>query len=293
MKKLITTFLLLFISSFLFSQNLLVQNIQAKYTRGTKIHIYWDNPKIADNTITKYFLYRNIKPILSYADIEKCTFIKELSPTSTEYTDSVNDYNNYYYAIITFTTKPYDIVLVSANSTAIGVSLIPNEKKEIAKKQPNKEKLYSNGTKRETPLPYLNMIEGLDKSEEVISKEVTNATSQFYSITKVNSQKQLLPYYFEEDLISPDSGDEYLLFEILRDYFVQERYEESVQKLEILVKRNINQNVINRAYFYIGQSEYFLADYENALKCFIKIKSAYPNQTRPWINASLNNLEIN
>ena len=36
--------------------------------------------------------------------------------------------------------------------------------------------------------------------------------------------KMLSPYVFEEDLISPDGGDDYLLFDVLKTTFIKRKY---------------------------------------------------------------------
>lgn len=291
MKKLYLVICLFFISLPLFCQNLIVQDIQAKATKGTKINISWTLPKDTKD-IKMFYLYRNTKPITTFSQISESTFISEISPDATGFVDSVKDYNDYYYALITFTDKPYDIILVSANSTAIGVHLFPPKKDKNTSSKQKEEKLYTNGTKRETPLPYLNLLDGMEKENQVISNDVAKSTTQFSASQKETESKEVIPFYFEADLVSPDGGDDYLLFEILKNTFVQEKYEEAIEQLNKLVKRNINENVQNRAYFYIGESEYFTGNYENALRYFIQVSNIYPDQAKKWIYASVDKLQI-
>ena len=100
----------------------------------------------------------------------------------------------------------------------------------------------------------------------------------------------MTPYVFEEDLISPDGGDDYLLFEILKNHFVQQDYEETVSQIQKLTGTNINENTRNRAFFYMGEAEYFLVHYENAVKTFVKVEAAYPVLVKKWLDASLDRL---
>ena len=150
------------------------------------------------------------------------------------------------------------------NSTVNGVHLKLQTKKPETKPQKEEEKLYTGGTKRETPLPYLDIIEGLNE-ENLISDETVDSTKEF-TASKKDDSEILSPYFFEEDLVSPDGGDDYILFDILKNTFVQRKYSDAGTQLKKLVKRNISTSVQNRAYFYIGETEYFLGNYEEAVK---------------------------
>ena len=48
---------------------------------------------------------------------------------------------------------------------------------------------------------------------------------------------------------------------------------------------------MNRSYFYIGEAEYFLGNYEEAIKAFIQVYD-YPLQTKKWINATLSKMTV-
>ena len=98
------------------------------------------------------------------------------------------------------------------------------------------------------------------------------------------------PYIFEEDLISPDGGEEYILFEILKTYFATKKYEQAVLNLSRLIGTNVSENTRNRSIFYIGESYYFLEKYDDAIMNFIKVKNAYPKESQMWIDSSLDKL---
>ena len=68
----------------------------------------------------------------------------------------------------------------------------------------------------------------------------------------MKSTKISEPYVFEEDLISPDGGDDFLLFEILRDSFIQKKYSKSEEQLKKLISTNRAKSVTERAKFYLG-----------------------------------------
>ena len=76
----------------------IVQDIFAQAGNGPRINVYWTLPKNVRPAITKLLLYRATQPITTYAQIEKMAPIAELSPETTGYTDTISDFNDYYYA---------------------------------------------------------------------------------------------------------------------------------------------------------------------------------------------------
>ena len=268
----------------------IVQDIHAQAGNGPKINVYWTLPKNVRPPITKLQLYRSNQPITSYLQIEKMKPIAELSPETTGYTDTISDFSEYYYAVIAFNDKPYDLIMASINSTVTGAHLtaVTPERKNPEKKQ--LEKLYLDGEKRKTPLPYIDYVEGLNK-EQQISEYTVKSTSQFSSDRR-NALEKITPYFFEEDLISPDGGDDFILFEILKTTFVQEKYEQSIPEFQKLTSLNMNKNVLNRTYFYMAEAQFFIGQYDEAVKNFIYVQEAFPQLTKKWINYSLDMLEL-
>ncbi|MBR6340791.1 MAG: hypothetical protein IKR64_02715 [Treponema sp.] len=293
MKKLSLIFILFFTFIInIYSQNKpIVQDIQASYTKGTRINVYWTLPQNPQPAITKLLIYRDTRPISSYNQLAAAYFLAELPAETCGYTDSVSDYNDYYYAVIAYTDRPYDLILVSMNSTIEGVHLIPPESKDIEPKKKPDEKLYTDGSMRETPLPLIDYVEG-QRQTELISDEAVNAAGKFSSSSKASSKSLVSPYFFEEDLISPDSGDDFLLFEVLKNTFVQEKYEEAIILLNKLNGTNISESVRNRVYFYIAEAYFFTGDFEEAAKAFVKVAHVYPLQTKIWMNYTLDRIAI-
>ena len=295
MKKSFFVAAILFVLSFTLSaQNKpIVTDIQAAASKGTRINIYWTLPQNPEPAITKLLIYRDTRPISSYNQLSGAYFLAELSPETSGYTDSVSDYNDYFYAVIAYTDRPYDLILVSMNSTVEGVHLIAPEPKDIEPKQKPEEKLYTDGTMRETPLPFINYVEGQGQGDTLISDEVAKTTaSQFSASSAKTSRTPVQPYFFEEDLISPDSGDDFLLFEVLKNTFVQEKYEEAIVLLNKLNGTNISESVRNRVLFYIAEAYFFTGDFEEAAKCFVKVAHVYPLQTKIWMNYTLDRIAI-
>ena len=110
-----------------------------------------------------------------------------------------------------------------------------------------------------------------------------------YETTKIKSET-MSPYIFEEDLISPDGGDDYLLFNILKTTFIQRKYDEAIPLLTQLIGTNISEDTRSRALFYLGESYYFTGNYNDAVKTFVKVENVYSNLVKQWLNSSLDNI---
>ena len=291
MKKAFSILSLLFFSSILFAEKPIVRDIQAEAGKGNKINIFWTLPENPEKEISSFFIYRDTRQIASYAQIKNISPIAQIDSIFSGYTDLVKDYNDYFYCVLAVTkdsSVPYDLILLSFNSTVKGVHISMNtQQKEPQKKE--QEKLYYEGTLRETPLPFIDIVENSLQPEPTVSEEAAFAAQTLTNKTK-KREPVLKPYIFEEDLISPDGGDDYLLFEILKQYFVHKNYDEAIVQLNKLAGTNIKDSTRSRVYFYIGECEYLTGEYEKAVKSFVKVQDIYPTLARKWINSSLDRI---
>lgn len=291
MKKTFSILGLLFFSSILFAEKPIVRDIQTEAGKGNKINIFWTLPENPEKEISSFLIYRDTRQIASYAQIKNISPIAQIDSNFSGYTDLVKDYNDYFYCVLAVTkdsSVPYDLILLSFNSTVKGVHISMNtQQKEPQKKE--KEKLYYEGTLRETPLPFIDIVENSLQPEPTVSEEAAFAAQ---TLTNKNKKREpvLKPYIFEEDLISPDGGDDYLLFEILKQYFVHKNYDEAIVQLNKLAGTNIKDSTRSRVYFYIGECEYLTGEYEKAVKSFVKVQDIYPTLARKWINSSLDRI---
>jgi len=275
-------------SSFLFAEKPVVQDIQAVAGKGSKINVLWNLPSKPDKEITKLLVYRDTSPISSFQQLNKLQPIAEILPILTSYTDTVSDYKDYFYAVIAVTDVPYDLILISINSTNKGAHLSVQQKTNNEQIAEIEEKTYPAGSLREVPLPYLDYIEGFEKTS-TISQETADSVKHL-GIKSTQKPEKLPVYVFEEDLISPDGGDDFLLFEILKTTFIQKKYSEAIDDLIKLTGTNISSTTRNRAYFYLGESQYMLGQYQNGIKTFVRIEGVYPELAKKWIDNSLDQL---
>ena len=291
MKKIICSLFLILTAAFVFAERPIVRDIQARAGSGTKVRIIWQLPKDANPEIESLILYRTTEQITSYSQLKNVQPITALSPDRAGYTDQLSDLREYYYTVIAQTTEgPYDVILLSFNSTITGVHLIAKKQSDIPDEKKEPEPYYPDGSLRKTPLPFIDMIEGIDAEPLVSDSTVSQVSSLTGGSSKTSRSPLLTPYIFEEDLVSPDGGDEYLLFEILKASFVTKKYKETIEKLNQLIGTNISDDTRNRAYFYLGESQYFLRSYEDAVRSFVKVQAAFPTVSKKWLEDSLDRI---
>lgn len=272
----------------------IVRDLQAVAGTGTRINVTWILPNDTEAPITRLFVYRTLKPVGSFYDISEEKPVATLSAPVSSYVDNVGDYRDYYYSVTCETRgSEFDIILPSINSTVNGVHLkLPEKKAETEASLSGKEKTYSVETLRDMPLPYLDLIESRNRTPLKMSDKALSIARELAMQTDVKKNYISEPHVFEEDLISPDSGDDFLLFEILRNYFIQKKYGQTINQLEKLIATNRTKSVTNRAKFYLGESYYFTKHYKEAAITFLSVYDEYPSLTKKWVDSALDMYEI-
>lgn len=291
--KALTIAIITFMSANAFSDSRpIIKDILASSGKGTKINISWTVPENPSPKITRLFIYRTTRPVASYFDIINEKPIATVEADYCGWTDSIKDYRDYYYSVLAEVNgKPYDIILPSINSTVRPAHLKITVKQDDSERKQIPEKLYPDDAIRETPLPYLDLINDLNKNK-ISMDDKTIQYARELGLTEQKTKKPLSPYVFEEDLISPDGGDDYLLFEILSTSFIQKKYKECTTSLIKMLGTNRSEEVTKRAQFYLGQSYYFSKNYKNAVESFLKTYDNYPKLSKKWIDSSLTLMEI-
>lgn len=294
MKRIITVLIALLFTQFFYAKDRpIITDLEALPSKGNKINLSWKLPQNPDPQIQKLFIYRSNKPVGTYYDIQDALLIATLEPKSVNFSDTVKNYSDYYYAIIAQVNNgKYDIILPSVNATVNGTHLQLKKKPEYTENTASaKEKLVPQDAMRETPLPFLDITEQLSKKPLEMKPETKAIASSLSDEKSRNKRKKMEPYVFEEDLISPDGGDDFLLFEILRTTFIKRKYSESQEQLKKLLGTNRSKSVTKRATFYLGESQYYTRNYEDAVRTFLLVFDDYPVQSKKWIDATLDEMK--
>lgn len=315
---------LLFLSGSLFwaqATRPIVSSINAYPSSTTTIIVSWILPKKTEgSSISSLKVYRDTRPLAGQNALKNLTPVATLPHNAVSYTDTVSDFREYYYAVISL-TKPGDytndddlyydedldktdtsgggeafiVLLPGVNATVNGVRVkSPIQKSAIKPKTESaKEKLYADGTMREQPLPYLDILGITDAPDPTISKSTQEKALALVGGKQTHQEAELLdPYLFEQDLMSPAGGDEYLLFETLRTTFVQKNYPAATAALQRFLAQNRATDVTDRANFYLGESYYYCGKYKEALSKFLDLEDTFTTLSRKWVESTLELYEI-
>jgi opacity protein-like surface antigen len=266
----------------------IVTDISAAEGNGKFIAVSWILPE-TESEVTALLVFRDTQPIASYSQLAGLTPAAVLDSKNTDWEDAVTDYIDYYYAVIAVTgRKRYDIIIPSMNATVNGAHLKLSPKKAAPDVDASaSERLYPEGNMRETPLPYIDLIEGMYTAGTDMGKQTREEAKQLAGKSCGQKAEPLDPYIFEEDLISPDGGDDYFLFDVLKTTFIRKKYDDSAAALGKLLGTNRSEGVTRRAKFYLGESYYFSGRYSDAVKTFLTVSDDYSSLSKKWIDSSL------
>lgn len=291
-----------------------VTGINAESTSGKTVTVSWESPEDS-SSVSTFLVYREKQPLTSWTQIENMEPVAILNGDETSYTDSLRTSQEYYYAIITVVSPSkrsnpglyYDeqiddsaesrsdetiikTVLPGVNATVNGARIKTSKNRSnktvIQKREPT-VKEYKNGELRETPLPYIDVLDEKPAHESTISNQSKEKAKTLIKGSGTYKRDPLPVHIFEEDLVSPAGGDEYLLFEILKTYFIKKQYTESITALRKFLAQNRTKSVADRASFYLGESYYYTGNFPAALTRFLALEDTYPELTRRWIDSSL------
>jgi TolA-binding protein len=302
---------LIFFASISFAQEkkALVTGISAYSTSANKIIVSWILPKGNADSVSSFKIYRTLKPVTDFSELEFVEPISFLSKYTENYTDSPRTNQEFFYTVVTFVSSvdsanqadffkeenssPVKVVLPGVNATVQGAKVNLSMTKKPSIDLPEKQKKEYPNSMREKPLPYVDIFEEDAQSKNKLSASSRqNAQSLLGKKKKSAKPKVLSPHYFEEDLVSPDGGDEYLLFEILKTSFVKKKYSESVSSLTKFLAQNRTKEVSDRASFYLAESCYYTGDFAQALTRFLSLEDVYPELSRKWVESTLDNFSL-
>jgi len=95
------------------------------------------------------------------------------------------------------------------------------------------------------------------------------------------------PRVFAMDLQSPATGEEAVLYQIIKEYFEKFDWENARDSLQDYLSLPRSSGVQARARFYLGQTHYFTGNYREALWEFLFFRTINPPEANRWIDAVL------
>ena len=290
-----------------------ITGISAVSDSAGKITVSWSLPAKTEGTqISAVLVYRDSRPLTESSALAGIAPVARLGMGADTYTDTVSDGIEYYYAVILEVIAgnmradeelyydeeldaaetpaagtAYTVLLPGVNATVKGTRARGTAKKQAPVQAAVPERTYEENQLRDRPLPFIDILGGeRRKKSGTISR---GAEKKALSLAEGErpAPQVLEPYIFEEDLLSPQGGDDYLLFEVLRDSFIRQDYNASVTALKKFLAQNRTAAVTRRAQFYLGESYYYTGHYPEALSCFLSLEEAYPSLSRRWMESTL------
>ena len=298
-----------------------VSGIQAMPTGTNKITVSWNLPSSSrGQRIIRQNIYKSTRPFTTKDDLNEELLAATLDYTYSSYTDTVTDYREYYYAVITLTgegdfgedelfydeetdslpeevladAKPYLIVLPGVNATVKGCRVqLPVRASQVVQDAPQTAEVQNlQGDKRSLPLAYIELESRTEGTKKTISYETESIAR---TLAKKDSPVKPFtePYVFEEDLMMPAKGtDDYALFDILKTSFIRQDYKKACKDLSAFLIADRSPETLRRARFYLGQSYYFLQDYASAVTNFLCTEEDMSPLVRKWTENALDLYEI-
>lgn len=297
MKKAFLLAAVLLFSALAFSQNVrpIVSDIKTELVSSARVKISWKLPAPTideDFRVKGLLVFRSTQPFAGISQLSSDP-IASLDAETTEYTDILKNYREQYYAVIATTSSGrYDIILPSINATVNGIRAKNSAKTTEIPEKKEEEKFYVTGQKREMPLPYLDYLDGTGKKPAEFSEEVMENWKKLAAGYENQKHEVMPPHFFDEDLYSPDGGDDYFLFEILKKTFAKKKYDEYLKECKKLLGVNRSESVVARATFYKGEALYFTGDMEKAIMTFLEVEPTYPALCKKWIVSALNFMKV-
>ncbi|MBQ6568546.1 MAG: hypothetical protein IJL80_15990 [Treponema sp.] len=139
------------------------------------------------------------------------------------------------------------------------------------------------------------MTEIIREEEETLSKEreisfQSERNAALLLPARKGSKRKATPLFrhiFSEDQLVPAGGDDWLLYEILNDGWMQYSYVQAKAKLEAFLSQNREEGATKRATFYLAEAEYFTDNYAEALNLFLTVQDSFPELAGKWIDSCI------
>lgn len=300
-----------------FSQNSrpIVSDIETSTVSSNKIEVRWSlPPSHSGKTITGISVYRDTKPIKSTDNMIPLSVIH---PRSESWQDTVSDLREYFYAVVCLVLeneaggyennlyydeqyekkpsevigKPYSLILPGVNATVSGTRAKGRSSAESAIEQQKEEKVYRDNELRERPLPYLEFLAGESHPDPVIDKSLRREALSLVTSGSIKG-RVLESHVFQEDVVRAKDGEDAMLFDILKGSFINRRYSQAEKELYDFILSSKNQDVRDRASFYLGECYYYNGKLSDAVRIFTSLNDKFPALSRKWTDATLDIYEI-
>ena len=232
-------------------------------------------------------VYRNTSPIRSSRELLNAILLGQLGSNASSYRDTPIAGVDYYYALIdSQSLKSGQIVLEAGKNTTSGPVRLPVA---VSAGQPVPESLAL----RPRPLPYLSgsslyrdqVLSGeLSRDRfQPLAPELQKKVDLLIAGMEPRPLPAAVPRILPEDQDGRAEGSDPRLTSILESEFLSGSYETALEMLKNYGKLPRSRDVQYRLHFYLGQSYYFLGDWQNALLEFLFAQEKYHRESQPFL----------
>ncbi len=303
---------------------LCVSNLLAEDSGNGGVRLSWSLPEGPSKGKVLFFaIYRDQRPIYSSTRVKSLFPIAAVPKSHVSYIDETADGKSYYYAVLTFVDEKeeeedyqdlyydeeldgpanenkieedkgmlYTVILPGINSTISPIKpMAASTHAPIAPHQD--ESLLSvadrlKDAERQKDEAFLKEVEEtLHKERSILPETEKKAAKLTDSARSGRKAVPLFRHIFSEDQLPPAGGDDYLLYEILQENWIQNRYREAKSSLSAFLSQHRDKGAMERATFYLAEAEYYTGNYIEALNLFVTVQDSFPLLTGKWIDSCL------
>ncbi|MDC7124169.1 MAG: hypothetical protein PQJ46_01285 [Spirochaetales bacterium] len=246
---------------------------------------------LCDKPSAKVLVYRDTKPIAASNGILSANKIASISGDSKSYTDYPIPGIQYYYALIDAeeAKKSHFIFLPGKNVTENPVELSVVTSGRIG--------LPVITVSRKRPLPYLATSTEYQSGKQ-LAPSVLDTMPDYHDVSlktksdidyllvhiNIPSQKEPEPFILKHDRNPSPGSEKELLFDILEKYFLTKDFSTTKDKLIEFQRIRRSPEIEASIHFYLGQTYYFLNDYDSSFTEFIFAEDYFYQESVDWLN---------
>jgi hypothetical protein len=227
----------------------------------------------------KILIFRSTSPIENYENLLKSVNVAEVSGSEIHYTDNPIAGIDYYYAAVD------GELYRSGSMKLLYEGNYTREKVQVKfSHEVERDEQY---VKSLMPLPLLKIASDLESGlliKELAAPQIRGTISD-ENILSINRLIGPDDYPVYEKMTPELLGYNKNINSIISTYFLNKRWEDTVNSLENYTSLNFDSETRKQSHFYRGQSYFFMGRYNKALLEFIMIKKDLFAETEPWFDA--------
>lgn len=140
---------------------------------------------------------------------------------------------------------------------------------------------------RSMPLPWLNPGNRIRRNPVIFSRNTERMIKNIVNMSVQSRSYERTAYLFSIDTENSTGGEELALRTILEKSFIPGHWDMAITELKRFLSIRRTPSTAARTRFYIGEAHYFSGNYDEALLEFLLSQDRYYNQSREWIQYTL------